>query len=510
MKNKFAKNLGILGLTGIIIKIIGAIYRVPLAIFMSEDAVAYYALAYPWYNILIVISCTAIPAVIAKMVAEASANENQTLQSDILNVSRQLLQIFGIVTMVLLVGFAGIISSALGFPESKYSFVVLGIASYFVAINAAYRGFFQGTQHMEVYGISQLLEQIGRVAFGLGIVAALSGFGMGDGYIAAAGTSGAAFGAIFSWMYSVSRHKKYYKEHVKTKGNFKKISRQILSLVMPIALGASIMPLLSMIDGTLVVWRLRDIGLASTAAVLYSYVSFYSAPIINISQVIFGALQVTLLPMITKSFTQKNKNMNHQINFGVLLSFVLGLPMGLGIAIFSEQILLFLYPSKAAIAGEASSVLAILGVSISFLSVYLATTSILQGINQYRLPVIHLAIGAAVKIITAYVLIGIESVNIDGAAYSTLLAYAIAAILNMISVYKHSKPTREILIKIGQTIIANALMVVSALGTYRLFEQKLSLSVVLLLSVFVAVAVYVGTFLVLKIVTKEDFEKIER
>ena len=42
MKNKFAKNLGILGLIGLIIKLIGAIYRVPLALFMSEDAVAYY------------------------------------------------------------------------------------------------------------------------------------------------------------------------------------------------------------------------------------------------------------------------------------------------------------------------------------------------------------------------------------------------------------------------------------------------------------------------------------
>ena len=159
MKNKFAKNLGILGLIGLIIKLIGAIYRVPLALFMSEDAVAYYSLAYPWYNILIVISSTAIPAVIAKLTAEASANDDLQLQNDVLNVSRRLMQIFGIVTMLFLIGFASIISNGLGYPESKYSFYVLGLASYFVALNAAYRGFFQGTQRLEIYGISQLLEQ---------------------------------------------------------------------------------------------------------------------------------------------------------------------------------------------------------------------------------------------------------------------------------------------------------------------------------------------------------------
>ena len=352
-----------------------------------------------------------------------------------------------------------------------------------MALNAAYRGFFQGTQRLEIYGISQLLEQIGRVVLGLALVAGLSGLAMGDDFIAAAGTSGALFGAIISWGYVVSRHKKYYKGHEKRQIPFKPIAKQILKLVVPIALGASIMPLLSIIDGTLVVWRLRDIGLASSAAILYSYVSFYSAPIINISQVVFSALQVTLLPMITKSYTQKSVYINHQINFGILLSVALGLPMGLGIAAFSQEILLFLYPSKAEIAVDAASVLAILGLSIAFLSVYLATTSILQGINQYDRPVKHLFVGAVVKIVMAYVLIGIPSININGAAYSTLFAYAIASLLNLALVFKVSKPTRSTLLKIGLTVLSNVLMIISAKAVFGILEGTLSMRINLLLSI---------------------------
>lgn len=510
MKNKFARNLGILGIIGLVIKLIGAIYRVPLAIFMSEEAVSYYSLAYPWYNILIVISSTAIPAVIAKLTAEASANEDLQLQNDVLNVSRKLMQWFGLLTMLFLIGFAGIISNALGYPESRFSFYVLGIASYFVALNAAYRGFFQGTQRLEIFGYSQLLEQLGRVLLGLGAVAALSGLSLGDDWIAAAGTSGAAFGAIISWGYAVSRHRKYYKNHTKTVGSIKPVMKKILNLVLPIALGASIMPLLSIIDGTLVVWRLRDIGLVSTAAILYSYISFYASPIINISQVVFSALQVSLLPMITKSFTQRSKTLNHQVNLGVLLSLVLGLPMGLGIAAFSEQILLFLYPSKAEIAVDAASVLSIMGISIAFLSVYLATTSILQGINQYRRPVIHLFIGAVVKVITAYILIGIESINIDGAAYSTLLAYAIAALLNTITVYRSFKPSKETMIKIGLTFVANAMMIGSALGLYGILEDRLAMRLNLLVSIMVAVLVYFAVVFFAKVITKADFDNMEK
>ena len=510
MKNKFAKNVGILGITGIIIKIIGAIYRVPLAVFMSEDAVAYYSLAYPWYNILIVISSTALPAVIAKLVAEAGANNQLQRQNDVLNASNRLMQYFGVATMLFLVGFANIISSGLGYPESTYSFYVLGIASYFVALNAAYRGFFQGTQRLEFYGISQLLEQIGRVVFGLALVAALSGFAMGDDFIAAAGTSGALFGAVISWGYVVSRHRKHYKNHTKTTGDFKPIYKSILKLMLPIALGASIMPLLSIIDGTLVVWRLRSIGLVETAAILYSYLSFYSSPIINISQVVFTALQVSLLPMITKSFTQSSEHIHKQINLGVLLSVALGLPMGLGIAGFAEEILLFLYPSKAQITADAAPVLAILGLSIAFLSVYLATTSILQGMNQYKKPVVHLFIGAGIKIISAYILIGIPALNIDGAAYSTLLAYAVAAFLNIRLVYKLTKPTKEVVQKLFFTLVANLLMIVAGKGVFAVLSNTLSMRLNLLVSIFVAVVVYATCIFFGKIVTRHDFESLEK
>ncbi len=508
MKNKFAKNLGILGIIGLLVKVIGAFYRVPLAIFMSEDAVAYYSLAYPWYNILIVISTTSIPAVIAKLTAEAIATENQVLQDDVYHVSKRFLQIFGIAAMIFLIGFAGVISNALGYPESRYSFYVLGIAAFFVSQNAAYRGYFQGTQRMEFYGISQLIEQLGRVIIGLGVVAVVSGFAMGDGYVAAAGTSGAFFGAIISWGYSISRHRKHFKVVNKEVHNFKGISKRIFEVLIPIAIGASIMPLLTIIDGTLVVWRLRDVGFIDEAAVMYSYLSFYSTPIINISQVVFSALEVSLLPMITRAFTQKNPNLKHQVDLGILLSVSLGMPMGVGIWAFAEQILLFLYPSKAEIAVDAAPVLGIMGLSIVLFSVFLATTSILQGIDKYRKPVLHLGMGAIAKVISAYILIAIPSLNIVGAAYSTLIAYFVAAVLNVSVVYKSFKPSSEFIRKILMTIVANVVMVVLSKGAYGIIEPHLGMRLSLMIAIMIAVIVYGAILLGAKIVTKADFDKL--
>lgn len=508
MKNKFARNLGIMGVIGILIKIIGALYRVPLAHFMSENAVAYYALAYPWYNILIVISSTAIPAVIAKLTAESIALKDNQGKMAVFQVSRMLMNLFGLVSALFLIGFAGVISRALGFPESVYAFYVLGIASYFVALNAAYRGFFQGDQRLELFGLSQLLEQIGRVVFGLSAVVLLSGLAFGDGALAGAGTSGAAFGAIVSWLYSLNRFKKHYPSSKIEVADPKKVAMKILRLVGPIAIGASMMPLLSMIDGVMVVWRLRQIGMEAVAGILYSYVSFYSAPIINISQVVFAALQLSLLPMITNSFTQKSQALKKQVGLGVLLSVALGLPMGLGMAAFAEPILLFLYPSKADIVVDAAPVLALLSIAIIFLSVYLSTTSILQGMNAYKAPVKHLMIGAVVKLVSAYVLIGIPSINVNGAAISTLLAYLVAAVLNLSLVFKMQRPDGEALKKLSLVVISNVLMILSARLVYGLLITKVGMTTSLLLAILVAIIVYSLLVVSLKLISKKDFENL--
>ncbi len=509
MKNKFIRNLGMLGVIGLIIKLIGALYRVPLAVFMTEDAISYYSLAYPWYNMLIVLSSGAIPAVTAKLTAEAVARDDYDEKMDVIYVTRRLMTGLGLVTALLMIAFAGIVSSSLGYPQSTYSFYVLGTASYFVAMNASFRGFFQGEQRLQIYGVSQLIEQIGRVTLGIAVVALFAGLSMNDSLLAAAGTSGTAFGGILSWGYLEYKFKRLYPGKWKHHLPFKEIGTKIAKLVIPLALGASIMPLLAMIDGTLVVWRLQNVGFVETAAILFSYVSFYSAPIINISQVVFSALQVILLPMITKSFTQKSAQMGHQIELGVLLSILLGLPMGIGIAGFSREILLFFYPSKAEIAMEASSVLRILGLSIVFLSLYLATTSILQGLDAYNKPVHNLLIGAVIKVVTAYVLIGIPSINIDGAAYSTLIAYAAAAVLNMWHVFKISKPGKSFYYKLILVVISNFLMIITSKGLFSRLDSFLPMQINLLVSIALAVVVYFAAIILFKVVSKKDFESME-
>lgn len=509
MKHKFARELGLLGVIGILIKIIGSFYRVPLAYIMSEDAVSYYAIAYPWYLTLIVISTTALPAVVSKLTAEAGALEDETLQYDTFIIAKKIMMIFGMLTLIALSFGALPITTLLGYPQSFMAFIVLGVASYFVALNSAYRGLFQGTQNLKYFGYSQLVEQIGRVVLGLLLVLYMAALSFNDGWMAAAGTSGAAFGAVLSWMYAKWMYAKHYKRHSAKLRDHRMLAKKIIRMAIPIALGASIFPLLSIIDSTMVIARLRSVGFGNEAGVMFSYLSFYGAPIIGIAEAIIIALQVSLLPMIARCFTLKDPRLSDQIYLGVRLSIFIGLPMALGIAGMAGPILTLLYPSKASLIGDAQWVLMWLGLGVVFLSIYQATTGMLQGVGRYRVPVINLLIGAGVKVILGYILLGIPSINVNGAAISTLIAYAIAAFLNVMTLYKVARTPKGFAVQIFKIIISNLAMLLVARGSFAYLYTQFGNNISVLISIFAAAIVYAGLTFILKLVSKKDLETVE-
>jgi len=509
MKNKFAKELGLLGIIGIVIKIIGSFYRVPLALIMSEEAVSYYAIAYPWYLTLIVISTTALPSVVSKLTAEAGALGDIEAQYDTFIISKKLMMLFGFTTLVLLCIGAKSVTFYLGYPESFWSFVVLGVASFFVALNSAYRGLFQGTQRMRYFGYSQLVEQLGRVIFGLLTVWLFSVLAFNDGLIAAAGTSGAAYGGVVSWIFAHIIYHKEFKPHRARLRDHKPLIKKIIRMAVPIALGASIFQLLTIIDSTMVIARLRTAGFGDEAGIMYSYLSFYGAPIIGIAEAVIIALQVSLLPMIARSYTLKDKRLSNQIYMGIRLAMLIGLPMAFGIAGLSEPILKLLYPSKGALIGDASVVLMWLGLGVVFLAVYQATTGMLQGLGQYKKPVVNLVIGAVVKVILGYILLGIPSINVNGAAISTLITYALAALLNVGALVKLHKRPVGFITNTFKVIASNLVMLITAKQSFIWLSQRMDFRVSLLLAIGFAVAVYGILIFGLKLVSKSDFQNME-
>ena len=167
-KENFIKGAAILGVAGLLVKILGAIYRIPLTNLIGTEGIGYYQPAYNIYNLLLVVSLSGFPTAIAKMVSERRALGNYEGAYQVYKISRWGLFLIGLISSIFVLIFARNLVTFLGYPGSYYSMIALVPALFAVPLLSAYRGYFQGSQNMTPIALSQLIEQVFRVAVEIG------------------------------------------------------------------------------------------------------------------------------------------------------------------------------------------------------------------------------------------------------------------------------------------------------------------------------------------------------
>ena len=165
----FVQGAAILGIAGLLVKIIGAVYRIPLANIVGESGMAYYEVAYPYYSWLLVISSAGLPTAISKLVSERIALGDIVGAKRVFRAALRLLFVIGIVTAVLLFVLSSPIANLSGAAPARFSLMALSPALLFVSVMCAYRGYLQGMQCMTGTAISQIVEQLIKLIFGFGL-----------------------------------------------------------------------------------------------------------------------------------------------------------------------------------------------------------------------------------------------------------------------------------------------------------------------------------------------------
>ncbi len=501
----------IFGLAGIIVKILGAFYKVPLGNILGEEGASYVASVYPYYNWLLVISSAGFPAAIAKIIAEYHARGEYLEAERLFAVMKRVMAGIGLVTMAILFFFAPLLTRVSGNPNAVYSMQAIAIALFFVSYMSSYRGYFQGQNNLTPFGLSQIVEQIGRVITGIALAIVLMPIGVE--YAAAGATFAATFGAILGtillYFYYQAHRKKQQLPKVKV-GSLKEhapLIKRVLYMAIPITIGASVMPLVNMIDTFIIINRLTDIGFGETAKEFYSYHAYYAASLVNFPQILFTAIQVSLLPAVASlSALGDIKGVARTIKTGMKVALILGLPSGIGLAVLAKPVIVLLWPRLDGVVQHAPAVLQITSIGLVALCLFQATTGILQGLGKQHMPARNLMIGAAFKIVTCYVLVGIPSINILGAGISTALAFFIAVGLNLLSLYNHLKSefsVFEILVKPTVSAIG---MGAAVYFIYEAMRTTLGLgnSISTLASVFAGMVIYFTLLLGLKALDQDD------
>jgi stage V sporulation protein B len=164
-----------------------------------------------------------------------------------------------------------------------------------------------------------------------------------------------------------------------------------------------------------------------------------------------------------------------------------------------------LYVKKLDEADMAVPLLQILAVSIVTLATMRILAAALQGIGKMNLPVINLFIGALVKVVLTFVLVGIPSLNVNGAGISSVCAYLTAGILNYIALRKYADVRLNLGSVFVRPLIASLIMGAGAFGTYKLFFMLTSSNAVsTLLAIIIAVVIYFVAVFMTGALTREE------
>ncbi len=476
--SKFLKGAAILGIAAIVIKLMGAFFRIPLANLIGDTGMSYYQTAYPLYNWLLVISTAGIPAAMAKVIAEYNSVGNDRMVNKIFSTMLILMSTIGMISALVMAFSASWISVYVKNEGGYLSFLALAPAVFFVAVMSSFRGYFQGMQNMKPYAISQVVEQFFRVGLGLGLAVLL--FDKGLEWASAGATFGATSGAFFGFLiimfFYIAGNKKNNVHINNMMGDNlisrKSIIKKILMIAIPITLGASIIPIMTMLDLFIVMRRLHSIGIIDNANALYGQLTGYAQTLVNLPQTVCAAIQISVVPAVAGAvFIKNKKNLNDTIHTGLRLGLMIGLPAAFGLILLAEPIMKLLYPMQVDIASNTGAILSILGFGVIFLPLYQITTGILQGLGKPTKPAIHLFMGAILKGILNYVLVGIPVLNIKGAAIATVSAFALATLLNFIELYKNPNVDIDIKKIFVKPMLSAGIMAIFIVPMYNLFRR---------------------------------------
>lgn len=512
-KNSFLKGAAILGIAGILTKILGAFYRIPLSNMIGTEGLGYYQVAYPLYTLLVTISTAGFPTAISKLISEKRAIEDYKGAQRIFNISFIGFIAAGVITSLAVGLFSREIVQYMKSDNGYYALIALTPALFFVPIMSAFRGYFQGQQFMVPTAVSQVIEQIFRVAVGLTLTYRLisTGLPQAAGGASFGASAGAAAGMLFIVFVYIGTRKTRKSELDGSKEypveSAKKIARNILKIAIPITIGASMVPIINNLDTFIIMRRLADIGMTkSQASSLFGQLTGNAQTIINFPQVISLSLAMSLVPAISEAITKREYDrMRDTTKSGLRMTLLVGLPATVGIFVLSTPIIKLLYFNNTLEEQiGAGAMLQILSISLIFLTVVQTLTAILQGCGKPLVPVRNLAVAVVVKAVTTYILVGIPSLNVKGAAISTGLTYLTAATLDFVSVKRITKTKFDAVNTILKPGICAAVMGVAAYLGYRLFEGIVGVKFATVVGIGIGALVYGVALLITKTITRDD------
>lgn len=523
--NTFFGGAAILAMGILVVKVIGLFYKIPLVNIIGSEGSADFNNAYNIYSVLLTISTAGLPVAVSKMVSEANALGRQNQVHKVFRLSLAAFLTLGVVSFLIMYfgseQLAGMMHDSLAAAGIR----ALAPAVICVGCLSAFRGYAQGHGNMTPTAVSQILEALCKLVIGLGLAYWLVRAGQPSHVAAAGAITGVTVGTILALAYMifnfVSTRMREEKDTQDAPDSARRILSTLMKIAIPITISSSMVGIVTVIDSALVQGQIQKVLISdpdswalyqqvvdfvpleaardawqqavSSGAAAEAVSQLYGAVELaaeNISRSLYGnysgALTIYNLPLslmaaitasviaaVSAALARRSRRGAARITGSALrITALLAFPMGVGLFVLGTPIIRLIFPElDASVAGP---LLSTLGIASIFVCLMLVCNSVLQAHGFINLPVVIMALGGVVKIVTNYNLVAVPTIGISGAPVGNVLCFGLCMVLDLVVIARviHGRP--DYLPLLAKPAAAAGVMGLGAWAVYGLLSKLLS------------------------------------
>ena len=509
-ESNFVVQGSILAVAGIIVRLIGMLYRIPMTNIIGDEGMGYYSTAFNVYNIMLILSSYSLPLAVSKMVAARIARGQYRNMSRVLCASLVYATIAGGLACFITWNFADFFAGTLfNAPLCSYALRTLAPTIWIMAYLGVLRGFFQGHGTMVPTALSQIFEQIVNAI--ISVVAAGVLFKVGldsnkvyettgypEAFGAAGGTIGTGSGALAAFLFMLllfflfrpTLKKRIRKDKNGMVESYGQISKILFLTVVPVIISSSVYNINGVIDNGIMAHGMESLGQGKEFLVLWGIYNNKYMLLVHVPLAIANSLASSLIPSLSGAMAREDMAaVRAKTGLAIRFAMMIAIPSAVGLTVLAAPVTNLLF--RGGENTEAIRMLIIGSVAVVFLSLSTVTNAILQGINRMNVPVRNALIALMLHVVALYVMLMFCRMGIYSMVFSNILFALFICLLNAVAIHRAIRYRQEMVKTFVIPAVSAALMGVVAYFTYRGVTLVLHSNLMgTLISVMVAVVVY--------------------
>ena len=518
----------------LLVKVIGAIFKIPLANLIGDIGFGFFSSAYDLFTPIYTLAMAGLPIAISRMVAEHMAKENYRDVRKTFKVTSKIFIITGLVAMLLMLCFTDdFVEKTDPTGRTTYSIYAIVPALLVCCVTSAFRGYYEGLRNMYPTAFSDVIESLGKLILGYGFAYIVLKTTNDVAYAAAGAMFGITIGSVAAALFLFIRHKvkgdgitKQELDSSPTPQRTSIIIKSVVIIAVPVVFASLANSFSSLADAFFVKKHLATMMGDHAELIRNMYqnsiadYNMYSATelidkeiptflygirgkaftLYNLVPAITSVLGVSALPVLATAWTKKDKSLlKRNIESPLKLTAIISMPIGMGFVFLGDQIMGLIYSTTASVE-IGGTILQIYGFAAIFAGISIPMTSMLQSVKKELFAFINIAVGAVIKVVVNYFLVSVPSINIKGAAIGTLACFAYVFIAHFITLIVATKVKPNV----WKTILKPLISALACGFSTVVLDLSSMGKIGTILEIGVAAVVYVLVLIILNTFEPED------